>query len=201
MSDSHAARPRLVVDNSSSSDNSRPCSRARRSKAKCRRDGIPRSGQFRIVDSERPSRPPISSKPPNRIIKSVVVGMRNRLSHIGTNCNPDMGLFIKSAKLLKGMTFLGQNGTMWDMPRKRKKEDEAFGQHLRAARTALFGSSAAGFARQVGINEQTYRNYERGDRKPGFKELRKFATAGISLNWLFLKQYPMLIAQDAREVA
>ena len=40
MSRRHAARPRLVVDNSSSSDSSTPCSRAKRIKGKCHSPGI-----------------------------------------------------------------------------------------------------------------------------------------------------------------
>ncbi len=62
----HAARPWLVVDNSSSSDNSIPSSRAKRNKSKCHLPGMPVSGQFRMVDSGRPSFSAKARKPPKR---------------------------------------------------------------------------------------------------------------------------------------
>ena len=201
MSRRHAARPWLVVDNSSSSDSSTPCSRAKRIKGKCSRDGMPRSGQLRTVDSESPSKTPISSKPPNRIIKSVVVAMRNKISHIGTNCNPEVGCFGDLARCSNLMLFRRDCGKMGNMPRQRTKEDVEFGKRLKAARIALTDQKAAPFARSMELNPQTYRNYERGDRRPGRKALEAFDDKGISLYWLFLARHPILIVDQKQKIA
>lgn len=67
-----------------------------------------------------------------------------------------------------------------------------FGRRLKMAREALFDGDARAFARSIGLNDQTYRNYERGDRYPDDKTVRILAEEGISLHWLFLEQKPML---------
>ena len=202
MARNHAARPRLVVvvDNNSSSESSTPCSRAKRIKGKCSRDGMPRSGQFRIVDSDKPSKAPISSKPPNRIIKSVVVAMPNRLSHTGMFCNPEVGLFRGEPSRSNVMPFRRSCGKMGTMPRNPTIEDREFGGRVKNAREALSDKRAGPFAESIGINPQTYRNYERGDRRrPNQEELEKLVKAGMSLYWLFLAQPPMLILDQQKE--
>ncbi len=196
MGKRHAARPRLVVDNSSSSDSSTPCSRAKRSNGMCKRAGMPRSGQLRTVDSERSSNAPISSKPPNRIIKSVVVGMGNNVSQFGMKGNLKSGCPQNLLSSCKIMTFHAKDGTIPNMDSRKKHPYADFGRRLKQARIALVGGSAAGFARNIEMNEQTYRNYERGDRRPSFVELTIFANKGISLNWLFLAIHPMLVSVD-----
>ena len=56
MQDFHAARPWLVVDNSSSSDNWTPRSGAKRSIFKCSREGtIPRSRHLRLASTLTPN--------------------------------------------------------------------------------------------------------------------------------------------------
>ena len=199
----HAARPRLVlvVDNSSSSLKSTPCSRAKRNNGMCSRDGMPRSGQFRIVDSDRSSSAPISSKPPNRIIKSVVVAIPNRLSHYGMFCNLKVGLFRDGPSCSNVMPFRCDYGKMGIMPIKPTKEDREFGGRIRTARKALSILKAGPFAESIGINPQTYRAYERGDRRPSQKQLEKLVEAGMSLYWVYLEWHPILILNQKKETA
>ena len=77
-----------------------------------------------------------------------------------------------------------------------------WGRRLKKARQALVGNSAAEMARQLGWKAQTYRNYERGDRKPeDYDRIRQLGEVGISLDWLFLGRHPMLIAWKPEKTA
>ena len=78
------------------------------------------------------------------------------------------------------------------MPRKRTKEDEAFGARLADSRKALSDKKAGPYAKSIGLNAQTYRNYERGDRRPNQKALEIFVDEGMSLNWLYIARRPIL---------
>ena len=78
------------------------------------------------------------------------------------------------------------------MPRKRTKEDEAFGARLVDARKALSELKAGPYAVSIELHPGTYRNYERGDRRPNQKALEIFVNEGMSLNWLFIARRPIL---------
>ena len=52
------------------------------------------------------------------------------------------------------------------MSNEPSQEDREWGRRLKQAREALVGDNAANFARQIGMNAQTYRRYERGHRLP-----------------------------------
>ncbi len=78
------------------------------------------------------------------------------------------------------------------MPRKRTKQDEAWGGRLKDSRKALSDKKAGPYAVSIGLNPQTYRNYERGDRRPSQKALEIFVDQGMSLTWLFIARRPIL---------
>ncbi len=62
-----------------------------------------------------------------------------------------------------------------------------FGRRLRAARIAAGYEDAADLARDLGIEEATYRKYERGGALPRVDVLECIVqTTGKSLDWLLL---------------
>lgn len=207
---SQAAFPRLVVDNSSSSESSIPASRASLSSGKCHFPGTPRSGQFRTADSEMPSDRATLAAPPNRWSKEATSDIDNRLSRFGTTCNPEMRQ--PCLRLVEGRKMTPENGefTIWDMaqaksrvsPNQRRPRGSVdypwadLGARLKEAREALTSDSAEAFAKKLKIKGQTYRNYERGARKLNYDTIDKIAKEGISLNWLFQNVKPMLITKD-----
>ena len=82
----------------------------------------------------------------------------------------------------------------------RAKPWQSFGGRLKLARQALVDGTAEDFARQVGFKPQTYRNWERSDRCPREPEkIAALAREGISLDWLFLGEKPMIDAYRAAE--
>ena len=95
--------------------------------------------------------------------------------------------------------------TIWDMPDANRllrhdRQPKVYphgdvGARLKAARLALTNDSAEDFARSLDINAQTYRNYERGERKLGYDAIKAIADAGISLDWLFIGLKPMLVTR------
>ena len=90
------------------------------------------------------------------------------------------------------MLFRHSYGKMENMPRKRTKIDEAFGARLADARKALSELKSGPYAVSIGLHPGTYRNYERGDRRPNQKALEIFVDQGVSLNWLFIARRPIL---------
>ena len=90
------------------------------------------------------------------------------------------------------MPFRPHYGKMENMPRKRTKQDEAFGARLKDARKALSELKPGPYAVSIGLHPGTYRNYERGDRRPSQKALEIFVDEGMSLNWLYIARRPIL---------
>ena len=89
------------------------------------------------------------------------------------------------------MTFSEGGVTIRDVGSSGRKY-AAFGARLKLAREALFDGSAKDFAKSLDLNPQSYRNYERGDRYPDDDVVRKLALRGVSLQWLFLAEKPMI---------
>lgn len=176
----------------SSSARSTPKERASRNTSKRREAGIsPRCGQFDTVDSDTPKpearisdpRWP-GSAPSKRSITSRGVSMSDVLSRTEMKCNLKMRCFDNPPKSMLRMRDRARRHKMDSMG--KKGSGEQFGGRLRLAREALGHSSAAAFAKNLDWNAQTYRQYERGERFPGFSELHQLAQAGVSFNWLFL---------------
>lgn len=68
----------------------------------------------------------------------------------------------------------------------------AFALRLRTARAQKFPSAKA-FADALGVEHETYRTWERGDREPNISAICKIArTLDISLDYLVLGDFPAL---------
>lgn len=184
---------RLVVNNSgskiSSSDSSTPRCSANRSNLNRIGTGIPREGQFRTVEWLTPKSAATSLKEPKRNSASRGSIMAGSKSQNGAPVNPKSGRLSKKLPLhpkmgAKRMLAMGRAA--------QKSSAESYGARLRMARQALGYATAKDFALYLGMNEQTYRNYERGDRKVSYEELQKIAEAGVSMDWLILGHGPAL---------
>ena len=161
MQDFHAARPWLVVDNSSPSDSSTPCSRASRSNRKCHLAGIqPRQRHIEMVFDRTPGKCRAKADgPPNREIMSVVSSMGN--SDI-TKCN------VSQASKCDAVIFRVLSQSV-DMSKSSDKQDKAAALIRAAAlnraaadRVAslekLSGDDRKTFARRMGLTYGAYKN-------------------------------------------
>lgn len=93
----------------------------------------------------------------------------------------------------RGLSPRPEMGRIVYMPRPQPKPDVLTpGKRLKVAREALGYKKAAPFARDIGINEQTYRNIERGRNEANYDQLALFVSCGISLEWLVLGIAPAL---------
>ncbi len=203
----HAARPRLVlVVDKSSSDNSIPSSRAKRSKRKCHLPGIPVSGQFRIVDSGRPSFSANGRKPPKRSMtcEGDTPDIPSRYPKNGHHASPYFG------RTEADCPETGQchNQAMARQKRIRKptaSKVEAkkilksqMARNLKDIRLAK-ELTAREMAEALGVTESTYRNYEApGKRKadtislPHLQIKRLMEIQGSAI-YLFLRLGPPLL--------
>ncbi len=202
----HAARPVLVVDNSSSSLNSTPCSRAKRSKGKCHLPGMPVSGQFRMVDSGRPSFSAKARKPPKRSMTcdGDTSDIPSRYPKNGQAASPYFG------RTQNDCPEIGQcdNQAMARQKRIRKpaaSKVEAkkilksqMARNLKDIRLAK-ELTAREMAEALGVTESTYRNYEApGKRKadtislPHLQIKRLMEIQGSAI-YLFLRLGPPLL--------
>lgn len=190
----------VASDKSSSSDNVTPFRRAKAKSGNFSRCGIPRDGQFLTVESDKPNSAASSAGPPKRAIKSDASLMESIISRSGTYCNPELRRAEKAVKPKESMTFSGSVVTIRDVAKEKKKYAE-FGRRLKEAREALFDGDAKEFANSLDLVPHSYRNYERGDRLPDDTVVAKLARRGISLEWLFLAEKPMLDAIRANATA
>lgn len=71
------------------------------------------------------------------------------------------------------------------------------GDRLKIARQALGYEYAKDFAKVLGLKEQTYRNYERGDRGVSYEGLQLIAEHGVSLEWVLLGRPPAVTSKSA----
>lgn len=197
---------RLVVDNSprfSSPDSAISASSAQAMSSSLTSAGMPLFGQLRIPDSDKPNLSATALTPPKGFKSMFTSLMPNPISRFGTFINPKMGHTVENLRPFQPVTREGFGVTIWDMPkhavkpRPRRKPKPApyaeVGQRLRLAREALTDESAKDFANAININPQTYRNYERGDRKLDYDAIQAIAASGISLYWIFFGAKPMLL--------
>ena len=169
MSRHHAARPVLVVDNSSSSDSSTPCLRARASKGRCHLPGMPSVGQFRIVDSGMPSPSASSFGPPKRrMIAGLSTDTITRdYPFYGPLASPFFGL----TKFGVDKMAVSDNSQMQKQKRIRTPVPGApadddilkkqMARNLRAVRKA-FEFTKPQMATALGLPLSTYKNHEGG---------------------------------------
>lgn len=176
-------------DSNSFSDNVIPFRRANAKRGKCHLYGMPRPGQFRTAEMDKPNSSANTSTP-NRAIKSDAL-MPVMISRCEIFGNPDMRCVRTKANPKQSVTFSASGVTLRDVGQNKKKYT-AFGRRLKLAREALFDGNGEQFALLLDLNPQTYRNYERGDRSPDENVVRQLALRGISLQWLFLEEKPML---------
>ncbi len=184
---------RLVVDNSSSSDNEMPFSRASRSNGKWCREGIsPRQDQLAIPEFERSSKLATLSGPPNRSRISVTKDVIEKvISRNGSFVNPDTGVILNLFKpnpCVTNDSYRRENNP--DMGDKILWPE--FAKRLRLARKARGFKSAKKFAIECDFKVGTYGNWERGTRSPGPDDMAKLARAGISIYYLILGDGPMV---------
>ncbi len=74
-----------------------------------------------------------------------------------------------------------------------------FALRLRMAREADY-PTAKSFAGAIGVEDETYRMWERGDREPDITNMVKIASKlRISLDFLIMGDLPKLPSQDPQE--
>lgn len=115
------------------------------------------------------------------------------VSRCGTFGNPEMRRARNPQNSKESVTHGQGVVTIRDVGKAKKKHAE-FGRRLEQAREALFDGDAEEFAKEIDLVPHSYRNYERGDRYPNESVIRKLALRGISLEWLFLAEKPMIDA-------
>ena len=72
------------------------------------------------------------------------------------------------------------------------KETMAFAHRLEDARASKYKTAAA-FARTIGVEDETYRTWERGEREPHIAAICKIARAlDVSLDYLILGDLPAI---------
>lgn len=113
------------------------------------------------------------------------------ISRCGTFGNPEMRR-ARNPQNSKRLVTIGPTAVTLRDVGKAYKKYAAFGRRLKLAREALFDGNAEQFALSLDLKPQSYRNYERGDRSPDEHVVRLLALQGISLQWLFLEEKPML---------
>ncbi len=190
----------LVIDNSSSSLSAISLRRAKPKRGSIHLCGRPREGQFRTAESDSPSSAASVEGPPNRAIRSDVSCMDTTISRYGTLGNPKVRYARNPQKPKDSVTSDDTRVTVRDVDASSKPFAE-FGARLRRARIALTDGTAADFAGEIGFNPQTYRNYERGERMPDYEAVRTLAKRGMSLDWLFLAEKPVLAPARMAEAA
>ena len=184
---------RLVVNNSgsriSSSESATPRCSAKRSSLSRIGTGMPREGQFKTVEWLTPKSAATSLKEPKRSSASRGSIMGHSKSRNGATVNPKSGRVSKNLPLhpkMSAQRMLAMGGIA------QKNGAKSYGARLKTARQALGFATAKDFALHLGMKEQTYRNYERGDRKVSYEELQKIAEAGVSMDWLILGHGPAI---------
>ena len=196
-----AARPRLVIDNSSSTVSSTPRVRAKSSKGKCHLLGIaPFQGQLPTVEGGIENAAAISARPPNRLRMSDTSVMDGTVSNIWMLVNPKSGPAVQTCKPPRHT----DNGRMAEQTRRRAIQvdpaDAAkellkrqIGARLKEARLALRYENAEDLASALAENAQNYRRYERGDSFVPPTIMVQLGAFGISINYLVLGIEPKLL--------
>lgn len=190
---SHAARPRLVVDNKSSSVNGISRSRAKRSNGKCHLPGMPNAGQFRIVDSGMPRPTASSFEPPKR---RMIAGLST------DTIAKDYPFYGPSASPFSGFVKFGARKTDGrnNLPMQKQKRirtpvlgapvDEAvlkeqMVRNLKDVRKA-FQYDVPQMAEALGLPLSTYKNHEGGVSFIPHDIIMTLINLGASADFLYL---------------
>ncbi len=180
---------RLVVDNRSSSVSDMPRSRAARMRSKKNLVGMPRDGQLPTADGVTSRMRATTDWPPKRLrISETAFDIRRKNHKTGAYVN-NVLLVSRRIPIRDASAYLTQMQAATPKPLAISESDllrQQIGQRLRIVRRALGFHSANAMAKQLGLTNQRYGNYERGERFPAEAAIIELGRMGASLDFLFM---------------
>ena len=189
----HAARLRLVINNSSSESDT-PSSRALRSKSKCHLPGMALAdGQLRTVDTGIPKIPATVAVPPKRLMIAETFAIADYTHRKWTRASsisarPDFRHGGNERNYKDLMPKYARLGPKIDRKKAADKLlKKQIGKRLSDVRLALEYRVRSEFADTLDLEKHsTYRNYERGTSFPPWSLVVELASYGASVEYIIL---------------